>query len=77
MQTQKEEINFETALSELETIVRTLESGKGELDDSIKNYEKGTSLVKICEEKLKSAKLKVELITNKDATNPETKDFNG
>ena len=67
----KEEITFEQALGQLENIVRDLESGRGELDNSIKNYEKGMGLLKVCEEKLNQAKLKVEKITS--GTNKEVK----
>ena len=34
-------LSFEDALAELEKIVRTLEDGRGKLEDSIKAYERG------------------------------------
>jgi exodeoxyribonuclease VII small subunit len=58
----KEEITFETALNELEAIVRKLEGGSADLDKAIADYEKGAELIKICERKLGAAKLKVEKI---------------
>ena len=54
--------SFEEALKELEAIVRKLESGQGDLEASINDYVRGTELKKYCEEKLKSARLKVESI---------------
>lgn len=65
------EVNFETALSELEQIVRQLEEGKVGLEESITAYEKGTSLRLLCESKLKNARLKVEKIV-KDSEDGST-----
>lgn len=59
----QKEYSFETALKELEEIVRGLETGQTSLEDSIQAYEKGIALKKICEEKIKDAKLRVEKIT--------------
>lgn len=58
-----EKIPFEKAMEELETIVRSLESGKTTLDDSIKAYERGIALKNHCEKKLEQARLKIEKIT--------------
>lgn len=56
------EMSFEEALSELETIVRKLEQGDVELEESIQIYERGAALKAHCEARLKSAELKVEQI---------------
>ena len=58
-----EKLNFETALSELEGIVRSLESGKAPLEESIEAYERGIALKNHCEKKLAEARLKIEKIT--------------
>jgi exodeoxyribonuclease VII small subunit len=58
-----EKLSFEDALEELEGIVRTLESGKGKLDDAISAYERGARLKAHCEKKLKEAQAKVEKIS--------------
>ncbi len=55
-------IEFEDALTQLETIVRELESGKIKLDDAVNAYEKAVELKKVCEKKLKEAELKIEKI---------------
>ncbi len=55
-------LSFEDALSELETIVRQLEDGKGELDQAIKTYERGAQLKRHCEAKLQEAQIKVEKV---------------
>jgi exodeoxyribonuclease VII small subunit len=57
-----ENLSFEQALKELETIVRKLEGGSGDLDASINDYVRGTELKTFCEQKLKDARLKVEKI---------------
>lgn len=58
-----ESLTFETALAELETIVRDLETGKAALEDSISAYERGIALKKHCEGKLRDAQAKIEKIT--------------
>jgi exodeoxyribonuclease VII small subunit len=57
-------LTFEQALTELEKVVRQLEEGKLPLDDSIKLFERGTNLKSHCETLLKSAKMRIEQITN-------------
>ena len=54
------DLSFEEAISQLETIVRELESGQIKLDDAVNAYEKAVALKKLCSEKLKAAQLKIE-----------------
>ena len=56
-------MSFEDALAELEDIVRTLEGGKGKLEEAITAYERGAQLKAHCEKKLKEAHAKVEKIS--------------
>jgi exodeoxyribonuclease VII small subunit len=49
-------------LGELETIVRSLESGATPLEQSIAAYERGMQLKALCERKLSEARLRVEKI---------------
>ena len=58
-----EQMSFEDALSELETVVGQLESGQVPLEQSIALYEKGASLKAHCEAKLAAAEEKVAQIT--------------
>lgn len=58
-----ENLSFEEALAELESIVRALEGGSTPLAQSIESYERGMALKSFCELKLKEAKLKVEKIS--------------
>ena len=57
-----EGLSFEAAMAELETIVRDLESGKAPLENSIAAYERGVSLKKHCEKKLREAQAKIEAL---------------
>ena len=49
------EKSFEEALSELEAIVKELESGNVNLDAAINKYGEAMKLVKVCEDKIKNA----------------------
>jgi exodeoxyribonuclease VII small subunit len=57
-----ENLSFEAALRELEDIVARLEQGSVDLEDSIALYERGNALKAHCEQKLKSAELRLEKI---------------
>ena len=58
-----DQMSFEEALQELDTIVSALESGKAPLEQSIESYERGMALKKHCESKLSAAQEKIEKIT--------------
>ena len=58
-----EELSFEEALAELESIVANLEQGRSNLDSAIAAYERGAALKRHCEAKLRDAREKVERIT--------------
>lgn len=55
-------LSFEDALTELEKIVRNLESGQMKLEDAISSYEKGAALKKYCEKKLNEVEARVQAI---------------
>ena len=54
---------FETAIQELESIVKRLEEGKVPLEESVAIYERGEALKTRCEELLRQAEARVEKIT--------------
>ena len=62
----KKENNFESALRRLEEISDLLENEDTPLEDSINLFEEGIELKEFCEEKLKSAKLKIDKIVKKN-----------
>ncbi len=69
MTVKKNDISFEEALKDLEKIVEDLNNGDMELEKAITAYEKGIELKNICEERLKNAQERIELIQNKKQEN--------
>ena len=59
---EKKELKFEEALEKLEKIVEDLEGDDLSLDESMKRYEEGMRLSKLCSRRLEEAKKKIELI---------------
>ncbi len=57
-----DEMSFEAALKELESIVSRLEQGEVDLEDSIALYERGQTLKAHCDGKLKAAESRLEKI---------------
>ena len=53
-------VPFEEALKRLEGIVETMESEDLPLETLLAKYEEGAKLVKICQEKLAEAELKIQ-----------------
>lgn len=53
-------LSFEDALTKLETIVETMESGEVPLAELLAKFEEGSNLLKVCESRLKDAELKIE-----------------
>lgn len=54
------EPKFEVALARLEEIVASLEAGDADLDQALKLFEEGISLVRFCDKQLKEAEQKLE-----------------
>ncbi|MCE5189631.1 MAG: exodeoxyribonuclease VII small subunit [Eubacteriales bacterium] len=48
----EQQVRFEDAMQKLSEIVEKLESGEGSLDEMIRLYEEGMSMVKACERQL-------------------------
>jgi len=60
---QQEEIPFEEAMSELERLVETMEKGELSLEESLESFERGVTLTRICQQALKTAEQKIEILT--------------
>ena len=58
----KNEISFEQAIAELQSVVERLEAGKVALEDALALYERGVSLVKICNDRLDLAQQRVRQV---------------
>lgn len=55
-------VSFEAALAELETIVREMEAGQLPLEQSLAAFERGTALLKHCQQALSSAEQKLQIL---------------
>ena len=55
--------DFESAIAELETIVKTLEEGDLALEKSLALFERGVQLSRFCHSKLEEAERRVEILT--------------
>ncbi len=58
-------IDFEKSLRELEKLVDEMESGELTLDQSLARFEKGVALTKACQQALKEAEQKVNILIEK------------
>ena len=67
----KDNINIEKLLKELESIVSKMEDDSLNLEDSLKSYEKGITLVKSAQESLKKIEQRVQILSHKN----ELEDF--
>lgn len=56
------EKKFEAALARLEEIVEELEQGELSLDQSLKLFEEGVKLARLCSTRLEEAERKVEIL---------------
>jgi len=61
-----DEIGFEQAMEQLETIVAKLESGDVPLEQAIELFQEGMRLSRICSQKLESVERKIEILLEED-----------
>jgi len=61
-----EDLTYEEALAELETIVASLEEGEQKLEESMTLFERGQLLMKRCAALLEAAELKVRQLAGDD-----------
>lgn len=57
---------FEEALKKLEDILRKMEAGDMTLEESLKAFEEGIRLSRLCAEKLDDAERKVEILLKEE-----------
>lgn len=55
--------SFEEALNELEALVESMEQGELPLEESLKSFERGIALTRTCQQALKAAEQKVEILS--------------
>lgn len=70
MAARKKSIDFEKKLNQLEVLVGEMEKGALSLEDSLKAFEDGIKITRECQQALKDAELKVEILT-KGSNQPE------
>lgn len=63
---QQQPETFEAALDELEQITSRMERGDVPLDESLRLYERGTFLIRHCQERLDSAEKQIEQLGKGD-----------
>ena len=66
---------FEENMQRLEQIVRAMERGEVALEESLKLFQEGTELVRICGKMLDDAQLQVKKITTAPDGTPVEEDF--
>ena len=57
-----EDLSLEASLAELEGIVRSLEEGELTLEESLKAFERGVSLIRRCNSLLDGAEQRIEIL---------------
>ena len=62
--------DFESALAELDTIVRKMEEGDLTLEKSMELYERGLQLSRFCHTTLEAAERRVELLNERGEVRP-------
>ncbi len=62
--------DFESAIAELETIVKTLEEGDLALEKSLQLFERGVQLSRFCHARLEEAERRVEVLNERGEVKP-------
>lgn len=57
------ENSFEASLQQLESMVKSMESGQMPLSELVSSYEKGVALLKQCEQQLSAAELRIQTVS--------------
>lgn len=68
----KQPPDFEQALAELEQLVARLEQGDLTLEASLKDFERGVELTRLCQQGLEQAEQKVRQLTGSDGREVES-----
>ncbi len=62
MVAKRKKLEYEAAVSELESLVERMEKGDISLEESLKLYERGVLLTRDCQEALQAAEQKVQML---------------
>jgi exodeoxyribonuclease VII small subunit len=69
-----ENLDFEAAMAELESLVERMEAGDLPLEETLKQFERGVTLTRQCQSALKEAEQKVQILSG-SGENAEPEDF--
>jgi exodeoxyribonuclease VII small subunit len=69
-----ETMEFGRALAELEGLVERMEKGELSLEESLRCFERGVELTRICQQTLREAEQRVQVLLEKEGR-PEIVDF--
>ena len=61
-------VNFESALEALEIQIEKMGNGQFSLEESLKAFEEGISLARRCQQNLKDAEQKVQILIEKNGS---------
>ena len=67
--------DFETAIAELEAIVKQLEDGDLVLEQSLALYERGVQLSRFCHARLEEADRRIEILNERGELKPAPASF--
>ncbi len=62
--------DFESAIAELETVVKSLEEGDLPLEKSLQLFERGVQLSRFCHARLEEAEKRIELLNERGELRP-------
>lgn len=68
-------MTFEAAMERLEQIVRAMERGDVQLDESLKLFQEGTELVRTCSKMLEQAQMQVKMVLTAEDGSPVLEDM--
>lgn len=65
MPNKKDNLSFENSVERLEAVIKAMENGDTPLAELVAKFEEGSKLLKVCQEQLKKAELKIEQLNLK------------
>jgi exodeoxyribonuclease VII small subunit len=69
--------DFESAIAELEAIVKTLEDGDLSLERSLELFERGVELSRFCHGRLEAAERRIEVLDERGNLHPAPRALDG
>lgn len=63
MSKQSKQVDFESAMTELASLITQMEQDDLSLEAALKNFEKGISLTRVCQSSLNDAEQRIKILT--------------